>query len=451
MQTNENYNYLKFTNFYNTVFWDYYTLSNKSAIVAKFNLVKMGEVLKLRKDFIKIDDNTKYKRCRVQIQGKGVVLRDEIYGKDIKTKKQQLCYTEDFLVAEIDAKVGGYGIVPNYLENAVVSGHYFLFEIDKKKLLPEFLGILVKQEQFSKQVKSTGSTNYAAIRPYHVLDYLIPLPSLLEQEKIVTNYYLKINEAEELERQAIDLEGEIEKVIFKELDIQEQKEKIFSNKLRIVNSAEIERWGVEFIIGSNSSQLLKSKKFKNQTLGDIVQINPKTSLPKENIPISFIPMECISDEYGEVIELREKQANEAKGYTKFVDGDLLWARITPCMQNGKSVIVKNLKNRFGCGSTEYHIIRNNNPEIDLEYIYHLLRLDIILIKAMSHFTGSAGQQRVPKSFLEELLIPVPPYDIQKDISIRINSLKALKKQKKLNAFTLKEEAEQEFENEIFLK
>jgi restriction endonuclease S subunit len=261
MHTKEEYKYLKFTDLTKTVFWDYYTLSNKNAICARFELVKLEQVLYHRKEFITISDNIEYKRCRVQIQGKGVVLRDEIYGKEIKTKNQQVCKADDFLVAEIDAKVGGYGIVPNELEGAVVSGHYFLFEIVKSKLLPEFLGILVKYEQFSKQVKSTGSTNYSAIRPYHVLDYLIPLPSLSEQEAIVNNYYSKIKEAEALEKQANDLEGEIERYLYSELDIIEKQEKVFSKKIRLVNLVNIERWGVEFILGSNSTQLLESNKF----------------------------------------------------------------------------------------------------------------------------------------------------------------------------------------------
>lgn len=443
------YKYLKFTELFKTGFWDYYTLSNFNKVSSNYDLVNLKEVLNHRKEFINISDKIDYKRCRVQINGKGVVLRDEIYGKDIKTKKQQLCKADDFLVAEIDAKVGGYGIVPKELEGAIVSGHYFLFEINKSKLLPQFLGILVKHEQFFKQVKATGSTNYAAIRPYHVLDYVIPLPPLPEQEAIVANYYSKIREAEELERQAEDLEDEIERYLFKELDLDDIKEKIYSNKLKIINSSEITRWGVDYISGINSAQFLKSKKFKNEILKNIVQINPSTTLPKQVLPISFVPMECISDEYGEVIELREKQTNEAKGYTKFIEGDLLWARITPCMQNGKSAIVKNLKNNFGCGSTEFHVIRNTSSEIELEYIYQILRLKTVLSHARSHFTGSAGQQRVPKSFLEELMIPIPPYSIQKAISEEINKMKALKKQNRLKAALLKEEAQQEFENAIF--
>ena len=92
-------------------------------------IVELGSVVKQRKEFIEINDLDIYKRCRVQLHSKGIVLRDEVQGAEIKTKKQQVCRAGEFLVAEIDAKVGGYGIVPNSLNGAIVSSHYFLFGI----------------------------------------------------------------------------------------------------------------------------------------------------------------------------------------------------------------------------------------------------------------------------------------------------------------------------------
>src|SRR3989304_1082504 len=141
MQPIKEYKYLKFAKFRDLKFWDYNSLTKKSGIDSPYELVTLSKVLKHRKNFIIIDDEKDYKRCRVQLYGNGIVLRDIIKGKELKTKKQQVCKEDDFLIAEIDAKSGGYGIVPKNLEGAIVSGHYFLFEIKKEMLLPEFLSI----------------------------------------------------------------------------------------------------------------------------------------------------------------------------------------------------------------------------------------------------------------------------------------------------------------------
>ena len=147
--------------------------------------VKLGEVLAHRKEFIQIDDFASYKRCRVQLHAQGVVLRDQVSGIEIKTKKQQICRAGEFLVAEIDAKVGGYGLVPSELEGAIVSSHYFLFVINEMKLDRRFLDFYIRTPMFHDQVAAQGSTNYAAIRPNHVLTYTIPLPSLSVQIETV--------------------------------------------------------------------------------------------------------------------------------------------------------------------------------------------------------------------------------------------------------------------------
>lgn len=148
-------------------------------------IIPLGQVIRHRKEFIVIDDLTEYKRCRVQLHAKGIVLRDIVMGGSIRTKQQQVCRTGELLVAEIDAKVGGFGIVPLDLDGAIVSSHYFLYQIDEHRLDRGFLDYYIRTRAFRDQVEAQGSTNYAAIRPQHVLDYTIPLPPLAEQQRIV--------------------------------------------------------------------------------------------------------------------------------------------------------------------------------------------------------------------------------------------------------------------------
>lgn len=149
-----------------------------------FKQIKLGEVIKQRKGFITIDDNKEYKLCRVQLHRRGVVLREIVRGNVIKTKKQQVCKAGDFLVAEMDAKVGGYGFVPKDLDGAIVSSHYFLFELDENKIRPKYLEVISKLQILQDQIKAVGSTNYAAIRPASVLNWDIPITTISKQKEI---------------------------------------------------------------------------------------------------------------------------------------------------------------------------------------------------------------------------------------------------------------------------
>ena len=166
--------------------------------------VPLGEVISQRKEFIEIRPDETYMRCRVQTSARGVVLRDRVEGSTIKTKKQQVCRAGEFLVAEIDAKMGGYGVVPPELEGAIVSSHYFLYQVDETKLLRNFLNWFSKTPLFFEQVKARGSTNYAAIRPDAVLNFDIPLPPVELQNEIVERLEAtkaNVSEAFELQQQ----------------------------------------------------------------------------------------------------------------------------------------------------------------------------------------------------------------------------------------------------------
>lgn len=172
-----------------------------------FPVAPLGEALHHKSSFIEIDDFQVYRRCRVQLHAQGIVERDVVPGAEIKTKKQQVCRANDFLVAEIDAKVGGFGIVPETLDGAIVSSHYFLFTVNEEVLNRRFLEFFTHTPAFLEQVRAKGSTNYAAVRPGDVLKYEIPLPPLEEQQRIVARIEelaAKIEEARGLRREAVE-------------------------------------------------------------------------------------------------------------------------------------------------------------------------------------------------------------------------------------------------------
>lgn len=106
--------------------------------------IQLSEVIQQRKEPIRIENDKHYRRVTVQLHARGITLRDEVLGNQIKTKTQYPIKATDLLVAEIDAKVGGYGIVPAELEGAIVSGHYYLYEVDTSRINLKFLEYWLK-------------------------------------------------------------------------------------------------------------------------------------------------------------------------------------------------------------------------------------------------------------------------------------------------------------------
>ena len=155
-------------------------------------------------------------------------------------------------------------------------------------------------------------------------------------------------------------------------------------------------------------------KWKWHTLYDVSTINPGSNQPIPDY-VSFIPMSAVQELSGivDVSDIR-KMNDVSQGYSSFIDGDILFAKITPCMENGKIALVNNLKNGVGFGSTEFHIVRPTNQVIPKYLFYYLLQNKIRKF-AESRMTGSAGQRRVSSTFLKELIIPIPPLETQQKI------------------------------------
>lgn len=123
--------------------------------------------------------------------------------------------------------------------------------------------------------------------------------------------------------------------------------------------------------------------------------------------VSFVPMPCVSED-GKIDTSEIRQFIDVKkGYTVFQENDVLFAKITPCMENGKGAIARGLMNGIGCGSSEFHVLRANNEMVCPEWIYYLTAWSSFRREAEKHMTGSAGQRRVPKAYLENYDINVP--------------------------------------------
>ena len=154
-------------------------------------------------------------------------------------------------------------------------------------------------------------------------------------------------------------------------------------------------------------------------LGSTCNINPKKSLDSRLVSgamVSFVPMPAVT-EHGEIDATAIKEYDEVKtGFTYFAENDVLFAKITPCMENGKGAVAKGLHNGIGFGSTEFHVLRPISGKTDPYWIYTLTAFSQFRMDAASNMTGSAGQRRVPASFLENYRVSLPPIALQEQFA-----------------------------------
>ena len=133
-----------------------------------------------------------------------------------------------------------------------------------------------------------------------------------------------------------------------------------------------------------------------------------------SIPVSFIPMEKVSEDG--VMKLDDERPIEAvsNGFTFFADGDVVVAKITPCFENGKGAECKGLINGFGFGTTEFHVLRSKH--LDSRYLFYITASEPFRTIGATEMSGAAGQKRVPESFLQNLIVPLPPLPTQRRIA-----------------------------------
>jgi type I restriction enzyme S subunit len=157
------------------------------------------------------------------------------------------------------------------------------------------------------------------------------------------------------------------------------------------------------------------------SLSEVVELNPKLdrSLLTDDTEVSFVPMVAVEAASGRMDPSRiRRYAEVKKGYTHFRDGDVLFAKITPCMENGKMAVAHGLHNGIGLGSTEFHVLRPRES-VDPYYVYHFVSSQRYRSEAAHHMTGAVGQKRVPAAFLEQSQIPLPELDDQRRIVAEI--------------------------------
>ena len=304
--------------------------------------------------------------------------------------------------------------------------------------------------------------NSPSINNCHIEDFLYPLPPLTEQHRIVAkveellpfveNYACAQNKLNKLNTEINDklkksilqeaIQGRLVPQIAEEGTVQELFEQIKQEKARLVKEGKLkksvlsdsnifrgddnkywERLGKEIHCIDDEIPFEIPASWQWVRIKDIFQINPK-NVAEDNCISAFIPMQKICATYGSEFYYDEVQWKTIKtGYTHFADGDVAFAKITPCFQNRKSVIFIGLPNGIGAGTTELKVMRPYGETINRWYLLYFLKSPYFIDEAQ--FKGTANQQRIITGYLENKLFPLPPKFEQDRIVQRIKQLASI--------------------------
>ena len=312
------------------------------------------------------------------------------------SRAKQLVFPGDILVSMVRPNLNAVALVPKISNNVLVASTGYCVLRCLPSVDTKYVFYFCQSSAFVDElVRQATGASYPAVTANIVRDCFIPLPSL-------------------------DAQRHIAAILDKVTDLIAKRQAQLDKLDELVKARFVEMFGEPGTDQKGGGMVC---------LGSLCIINPKKSQEKRlssDLRVSFIPMTAVTENGG--IDVSEtKTYNEVKtGFTYFAEKDVLFAKITPCMENGKGAIAQRLCNGIGFGSTEFHVLRPIPGQSNPYWIYSLTSFPQFRQDAASNMTGSAGQRRVPASFLETYKVSAPPIALQDQFALFVKQIQRMK-------------------------
>ena len=340
---------------------------------------------------------------------------ETITNKALEETSVKLNPTGSVLIAMYGATIGKTGI----LTFPATTNQACCACVDYKAVTQKYLFyfLLSHKEEF---IRLGGGGAQPNISKEKIVETFIPIPPIAEQgrlvneiEKLFSLVGILDSNTDKLRRYiALEKEKILHLAITGKLLPQEPADEPAITLLKKINPNYIPCDNRHYENVPNGWQFVKIK--------DVFTINPKNKVD-DDLEAGFVSMSMIDESYRDSYQFEKKKWALIKtGFTHFKDGDIAVAKISPCLENRKSMILKNLPNGIGAGTTELHVFRS--AIVYPKFALYFFKSDYFINHCVGTFNGVVGQQRVGKNIIEDIIFPLPPYEEQKRISEKITEI-----------------------------
>lgn len=270
--------------------WNIKQFFSSTLINSSFELNRIGKAITRRKDQMVVEDDKRYTRITIKTNCGGVFVRDEVLGKDIKTKNQYYVKAGQLAVSKIDARNGAFGIVPPEADGAIITGNFWVYDVNPNVANIEYLILLLSSNVFVQawQDCSNGSGNRLYLQEEKFLNYKIPMPEADVQKDLIRKYNTQLAEAKKDQDSIDNLQYQIEQYILKKLGIS-FKRSSFNGLIGTTYYKNLTRWDPTYlsnkiIINSNEKMIDMAAviaHFMVDTSGKRLRINTKEDPDKK--------------------------------------------------------------------------------------------------------------------------------------------------------------------------
>ena len=425
---------LQFIEFENMLNWSIDNILQDNVLYnPQYPLVALYELMTFEQYPFVIEDDVWYQQVTVKGSGEGIVKRADGYkqGQNIKTKHQNRLRNGQLVLSRIDARNGAFAVVPESLEGAIVTKDFPTFRVDEERVRPQYLQLLLSSDKFTEQLShgSKGTTNRQRVELSYLLNQEIPLPTLSEQDVILSRYNQQIAAIEEKARKGVETETERDHYFNTTLGLHEAETEIVEQpkaSLQFIDFDALVSWNVETALRET---LFESSVYPVQPLyelQDAILLVKRGESPRyvTESPVKMLNQKCVRWNYIDTAYAKSVEdvwADKINDEYKTQEGDIL-VNSTGEGTLGRSAVVDSDSSHL-LHDSHVLLLRVNPAIINPTYLSliinsHYGQTQIEQLKSAK----TTKQTELGIANLLKLIIPVPSLSVQKALAEKVSAM-----------------------------